>query len=171
MRRFWYRFFPNLMVDEINEIPRDILRHRGISGLIVDLDNTIVPWDGLELPQATQQWILQAQKEGFEFFIVSNSTTARVEHFSRLLNIPAISMAQKPRRVNFRKAIQSMGLSPEQVAVIGDQIFTDVWGGNRLGCFTILVIPINRRESFHTYLVRYLERIVLRRFRHTSPQP
>ncbi len=171
MRKFWYRFFPDLMVDEISEIPREILKQRGIIGLILDLDNTIVPWDGLELSRVTKQWIIDAQKEGFAFFIVSNSTTARVEHFSRLLNIPAISLAQKPRRVNFRKALQAMNLSPHQVAVIGDQVFTDVWGGNRLGCFTILVIPMNRRESFHTYLVRYLERIVLRRFRRTSTQP
>ncbi|HSV31739.1 MAG TPA: YqeG family HAD IIIA-type phosphatase [Atribacteraceae bacterium] len=165
MSRFWERFFPSLFVQEISEIPLDLLWNSGIRGLILDLDNTIVAWNGYNLPPETDLWLKKAKDQSFLFYIVSNSLTGRVKHFSQVLGIPCIPLALKPRRVNFRKAIQAMALDPVQVAVIGDQIFTDVWGGNRMGIFTILVFPVNKKENVHVRLIRNLERLVLKRFR------
>ncbi|NMA92200.1 MAG: HAD hydrolase-like protein, partial [Firmicutes bacterium] len=81
------------------------------------------------------------------------------------LGIPAIWYAIKPRRGAFRRAIKEMGLRPGQVAVIGDQIFTDILGGNRLGLYTILVTPLCEIEFIWTRLIRRLESLVLEKMK------
>ncbi|HAX99423.1 MAG TPA: YqeG family HAD IIIA-type phosphatase [Candidatus Atribacteria bacterium] len=164
MKQFLRKFYPSLYVDEISEIPLDLLKKKGIQGLIIDLDNTIAPWDQPTVTQLAEKWLKQAKNEGFKIFLVSNSTTSRVNYFMESLKIPGISMAQKPRRGSFRKALESMDLNQNQVTVIGDQIFTDVLGGNRLNLHTILVNPINRKEFFFTRLVRLAEKFVMKRF-------
>ncbi|NLJ48550.1 MAG: YqeG family HAD IIIA-type phosphatase [Candidatus Atribacteria bacterium] len=164
MKYFLKKFYPSIYVDEISEIPLDLLKKRGIKGLIIDLDNTIAPWDQPAVTQSAERWLKQAKNDGFKIFLVSNSITSRVNYFMEALDIPGISMAQKPRRGSFRKALELMGLDSNQVTVIGDQIFTDVLGGNRLNLHTILVNPINRKEFFFTRLVRLAEKFVMKRF-------
>jgi len=164
MKKILKKFYPSLYVDEISEIPLAMLKKKGISGLIIDLDNTIAPWDQPMLTQSAEKWLYQAKTSGFKICLVSNSIISRVNYFKEELNIPGIPMAQKPRRTSFRKAMGTMALSEKQVAVIGDQIFTDVLGGNRLNLYTILVNPINRKEFFFTRLVRLAEKFVIKRF-------
>jgi len=164
MKGFLKKFYPSLYVDEISEIPLDVLKKKGIKGLIVDLDNTIAPWDQPVVTQSAEKWLQKAKDSGFKICLVSNSTTSRVNYFMETLDIPGIPLAQKPRRGSFRKALESMELDPRQVTVVGDQIFTDVLGGNRLNLHTILVNPINRKEFFFTRLVRMVEKFVIKRF-------
>ena len=92
---------------------------------------------------------------------VSNNKKVRVSNFGRILGVPAIS-ARKPRRRAFREAMRIMNTRPETTAVIGDQIFTDVLGGNRLGLYTILVVPLSKQEFIGTRCMRHLERVVLK---------
>jgi HAD superfamily phosphatase (TIGR01668 family) len=99
--------------------------------------------------------------------LVSNNLSTRVSRFSRALDIPAIAKAAKPRRRSFRQAMEIMGTTAEHTAVIGDQLFTDVLGGNRLHLFTVLVSPLSPLEFWTTRLVRRAERLVLPR-RHTG---
>jgi len=94
---------------------------------------------------------------------VSNNTDLRVKEIADRVNIPFIARAKKPRRRSFRKAMALMDTKPEHTAVVGDQIFTDILGGNRLGLFTVLVSPISRKEFIGTRLVRILEKIILER--------
>lgn len=157
-------FFPCLFVDALEDIDLARLWRLGIRGLIVDLDNTLVAWNAYDLPERIARWVAKAKEQGFAICIVSNALEERVAYFSRLLAIPGISKARKPRRGAFRIALETLGLQRNQVAVIGDQVFTDVLGGNRLGLYTILVRPISRREFFLTRLGRFFERLVLRRF-------
>ena len=164
MKKFLKKFYPSIYVDEISDIPLDMLKKKGMRGLIIDLDNTIAPWDQPMLTQTAEKWLKQAKNDGFKICLVSNSITSRVNYFMEALDIPGIPMAQKPRRGSFRKALETMKLDSKQVTVIGDQIFTDVLGGNRLNLFTILVNPINRKEFFLTRLVRLVEKIVIKRF-------
>lgn len=164
MRSLWRWFFPRLFVNDLWEIDLEKLKGLGIRGLIVDLDNTLVAWNAYDLEERVFQWVERAKSQGFAICIVSNALEKRVAYFSRLLAIPGISKAQKPRRGAFRAALQELGLSRSEVAVIGDQVFTDVFGGNRLGLYTILVRPISRREFVTTRLGRVVERWILRRF-------
>lgn len=164
MKQLLRKFYPSIYVDEISDIPLDLLKKKGIKGLIIDLDNTIAPWDQPTVTQSAERWLKQAKDYGFKIFLVSNSTSSRVNYFMETLDIPGISMAQKPRRGSFRKALESMDLDCNQVTVIGDQIFTDVLGGNRLNLHTILVNPINRKEFIFTRLIRLVEKFVMKRF-------
>ena len=99
--------------------------------------------------------------EGFKITIVSNNNQARVAAFSDPLGIPFIPRAKKPFHKAFKQAKQLMQLQPEEVVVIGDQLFTDVLGGNRLGLYTILVVPVAQSDGFFTRFNRKLERVAL----------
>lgn len=164
MRGILRYFLPHLFVSTLEDIDLVKLQSRGIRGLIVDLDNTLVAWNTYDLPERIARWVEKAKEQGFAICIVSNALEGRVAYFSRLLAIPGISKAQKPRRGAFRVALETLGLQRNEVAVIGDQVFTDVFGGNRLGLYTILVRPLSEREFFTTRLGRFFERLILRRF-------
>lgn len=154
---------PDLFVDSIFELNLERLKEKGIKGLIIDIDNTLVAWDIKFASEDTKAWLLKLKQEGFEVCLVSNNTEDRVVTFNEELKLPAIHRATKPRRGAFKKAMGLMGTNLKNTAVIGDQIFTDVLGGNRMGIFTILVVPIESKEYWWTTFVRKIERRVLKR--------
>jgi uncharacterized protein len=156
--------FPNLYLESIHKLDFQRLKNKGIKAIIVDIDNTLVSWDSKYAPQEVVDWLDHAKKEGFDLCIVSNNTKDRVVTFSENLKIPAIHAAIKPRNKPFYRAMDIMKSKPSNTAIIGDQIFTDVLGGNRLGLFTILVVPVGQKEHFWTYVVRKVERRVLANF-------
>lgn len=154
---------PDLYLDSFQDLNLDFLRARGILGIIIDLDNTLVEWNKAgRASTAVSAWFQQVRDKGFNACIVSNNHLDRVSEYVAELDIPAIHNAGKPRRRPFRRAMDLMGTTPAQTAVVGDQIFTDVLGGNRLGMFTVLVVPVSPREFISTRLVRQIERLVLR---------
>ncbi len=163
MKPLLRRWLPDLYVRKLSDIPLSTLRQRGIKGFILDLDNTLVAWNGYQLSQDTVSWIEQVKSLDFQVYIVSNALPRRVRYFSEKLDVPGIHSARKPRRRGFREALRAMGLERSEVAVVGDQVFTDVWGGKRMGLFTILVIPLNKKEFFWTRLIRKLERWLLKK--------
>ncbi len=152
---------PQLFVQSIYDIDLRRLENRGIKGLILDLDNTLVEWNQPEASDELLHWLSLIKDQGFKTCIVSNNMSARVETFSRHIGIMAIAKAAKPRRRAFRQAMHNMGTVGRQTAVVGDQVFTDILGGNRLQLFTILVRPMTDREFWTTQLVRRVERAVL----------
>ncbi len=154
---------PDQQLDDIFEIDTGYLKSLGIRGIITDMDNTLVAWSDRTVYPRLAEWFARLKAEGFKLFIVSNNSEDRGAALARELDIPAIWYAIKPSRRAFRRAIEEMGLSPEETAVVGDQVFTDVLGGNRLGMHTILVTPISEKEFIWTRLPRMLERILLGR--------
>lgn len=157
---------PDLDIKNIEELSFDFLVRQGIEGIIVDLDNTILPWVGKEIPLTIKQWFIGLKKLGIKFCILSNGASRRVHSLAATLEVPAISKAIKPRRKAFTKALVVLGTTSSNTAVIGDQLFTDVWGGNRLHLYTVLVSPLNKREFIGTMLVRQAEKWVLKRAGH-----
>ena len=156
---------PRQQLGSIYELNAAGLRTRGIRGIIFDMDNTLVPWHDRAVYPRLASWLAHLKEGGFQLCIVSNNSRERGGQLACELGIPAIWYAVKPRRRAFRKALQIMKLTAPETAVVGDQIFTDVLGGNRLGLYTILVVPITDREFIWTRLVRMLERIVLKRLK------
>lgn len=156
---------PSEFKESVFDIDLEGLRARGIKGIIVDLDNTLVRWDSSAVPETLLQWIQQLQENGFKACIVSNNASERVTAFAKAAGIPGIPNASKPRRRSFRLALRIMGTTEGETAVVGDQLFTDILGGNRLGMFTILVPPVSRKELPTTRFMRGLERILLILFR------
>jgi uncharacterized protein len=153
--------FPNQHLNSIFELDPQELQSLGIKGVIADMDNTLVPWNDRSVPPRLARWLAGLKNEGFRLCIVSNNTADKGAELARELDIPAFWYAIKPRRRAFRKALREMDLSAEEVAVIGDQIFTDVLGGNRVGLYTILVTPISDKEFIWTKMMRQFERLVL----------
>ena len=159
------KFYPRLIVETVQDIELDLLAKKNIKGLILDIDNTLVPGHMKEADDNAVQWMERVKGSGFKVCIVSNASKKRVIKFNERLKVFAIHRASKPGTRAFRKAIRFMEISPEETAVVGDQIFTDVFGGNRLGAFTILVKPIDEREFIFTKLKRIAEKYVLAKYR------
>ncbi len=154
---------PRLFLTSVFDLDLARLRERGVHGLIMDLDNTLVGWNRPDLSRELKVWFQEVRDHGFKMCIVSNNLTDRVEQFAEKVGVMAIPKAAKPRRRSFRLAMRRMGTTRHTTAVIGDQVFTDILGGNRLRLFTILVHPIDAREYWTTRLVRKVERYVVRR--------
>jgi HAD superfamily phosphatase (TIGR01668 family) len=139
------------------------LRADGIRGVILDLDNTIVAWNAPAPTSEVQQWVTELAKSGVKVCIVSNNFSNRVRAIAQRLGVPVVTGAIKPTPWAFRKAMRVMGTEPKDTALVGDQLFTDVLGGNLLGLKTILVDPLSIREFPTTMLVRRVERLVRQR--------
>ena len=161
-----FRFLaPSFYVKSIFEIDLDRLWERGIRGIITDLDNTLIGWNVPEPDVRAREWFERIKVKGFKVCISSNNRAWRVASFVASLGIAAIPRASKPRRRSFREAMEIMGTTPPETVVIGDQIFTDILGGNRAGLMTILVVPLSNREFIGTRLVRKVEEFVIRRLK------
>jgi HAD superfamily (subfamily IIIA) phosphatase, TIGR01668 len=156
--------FPDAYIDSIDELDIWQLKDRGIRALIIDIDNTIIEWNVTVPDERARRIINEAKAVGLKVCLLSNGTRKRVIEFANALNVPYVYNAGKPRKSPYRKALRLLGVKPEEVAAIGDQIFTDVLGGNRLGMYTILVKPISTKEAKWTRFMRKFEGIVLDRY-------
>lgn len=154
-------FLPEEYVKSVFDITPQFLKERGIKGVITDLDNTLVEWDRPSATPQLKEWFQQLEESGIEVTIVSNNHDKRVRLFSEPLGIPFIPKARKPMGVAFRKAMKAMNLKKEEVVVVGDQLLTDVLGGNRTGLKTILVVPVASTDGFWTRFNRKIERRIL----------
>ena len=154
---------PDVYVENIHSIDTDKLQEKkNIKGIIVDLDNTLVPWGEKELHDDIVSWIKQVKGNGLKICIVSNSPTDHVSEVSTLLDCPFYCSRYKPLKRPFREAMKRMQIKSEETAVIGDQLFTDVLGGNRLNLLTILVPPLKKQDALGTRLVyRMLEKVFM----------
>lgn len=149
---------PRLYLPSIYDIDLPALARRGIGGLILDLDNTLVKWNEPGLTPDLRAWIARARRQRLELCIVSNNLGPRVDAFTRASGVSSIARAAKPRTKAFRIAMRRMGTDADSTAVVGDQVFTDILGGNRLHLFTILVRPLDPREFWTTRAIRRVER-------------
>lgn len=154
---------PDLIVDHLFDIPLEELKQKRIQGIIFDLDNTIIAWSGNEMEADIVSWLHGLKTRGFQIYIVSNSLKNRVKKIADMLRVGYTARAGKPMSGGFFKALQYFSLDGERVAVVGDQLLTDVLGGNRIGAFTILVKPLGENEFFTTKLTRKLEKILLKK--------
>lgn len=157
-------FLPDQHVKSIFEIDPIQLKRKGIKGIITDLDNTLVPWDVRDASPEVTDWFKEMDKHEIKVIIISNNNEKRVSIFSDPIKIPYVSSARKPLRRAFNKAAQQLELQNKQIAVIGDQLLTDVLGGNLGGFYTILVVPIVQTDAKITRINRAIERRILNHF-------
>lgn len=150
---------PVRLAEAVWEIDLDWLAGRGIRGLILDLDNTLVDWNGTRVRPQVRAWLEAARRRGMRLCVASNAMRGgRVARVARALALTAVPRAGKPFPVAFRRAMAALGTEARTTCAIGDQVFTDMLGANWLGMMTILVKPLSRRESPHTRLIRLVER-------------
>lgn len=151
------KFLPDEFFKDIFQIKPEDLKARGIKGVITDLDNTLVAWDCLAATPEIIEWLGGMQAAGIRVTIVSNNNKLRVSAFSEPIQIPFIAKANKPLGNAFRRALRLMGTRKEETVVIGDQLLTDILGGNRSGLHTILVVPVATSDAKVTSFNRKLE--------------
>lgn len=156
------QLLPNQYEKSIYNIDFKKLKERGIKGVITDLDNTLVEWDRPLATPEVQSWFKELKEMGMKVTIVSNNNLKRVKAFADPEDAVFIHSAQKPRKRAFHHACKQMGLKNNEVVVIGDQMFTDVLGGNRANLHTILVVPVSNTDGLATKFNRTMERIVLK---------
>lgn len=148
---------PSRQVAAVTDLDPRALRTAGLRGVILDLDNTLIAW-GVDAPSAeVLAWMPRLAAHGITACILSNGFSTRVAKAGALLGVPVVATAVKPAPWGIRRAMAVIGTAPGETALVGDQLFTDVLGGNLLGLYTVLVEPLSRREFITTRVVRWLE--------------
>ena len=159
---FLEKFFPKLYYNSVYEIDFESLKRKNIKGIIFDIDNTLAPFDIKYPDEKVKNFLKKLMEDGFKVSLVSNNKGNRVQIFNEELKLPAVSKAGKPRLGGLIKAMNLMGTDIETTAFVGDQIYTDVWAGNRMGVHSILVKPICERDEWTVRLKRGLEKPILK---------
>jgi len=163
-------FYPKMYISSILQIEPELLKKKNIKGVLLDLDNTIIRRDEDGFTPEVSEWLSGLRSEGFKLGIVSNNSRKRVGTIAGSMSLPAVHRAVKPYVGSFRRALNLLGTSAGETALVGDQIFTDILGGNLTGLYTILVVPMKGREFLGTRLfTRPLEKILLARVK-KSPE-
>ena len=152
---------PDQSCDTIYDIDLIALYERGYRNLLLDIDNTIIPWNSDEISTNLIEWVKNAHKIGFSIYLFSNChKKSRINRIARHLGVQAIPYRGKPFTSAFKKAIEFIKGVPENTVMIGDQILTDIFGGNRLNLHTILIKPISDKEFIGTKFNRWFEKII-----------
>lgn len=152
---------PEMGIPTFRELDVDLLKKKGIQLLICDIDNTLVAHDVPKANEEVKAFVKKVQEAHIIFVLMSNNTKERVQEFGESVLIEDVySFACKPFPFSFQKVCKKYGLSSNQVAILGDQLFTDILGGNLLGMMTILSHPISEKDRFDTKLLRKLERFM-----------
>jgi uncharacterized protein len=157
---------PGVVLPHIWDITPHFMDGHGLRGLLLDLDNTLIPYGSYDERREVTQWARELLAQGYLLHLLSNATRERGRIWAERLGLPGGGLSGKPFQQGYRAALGSMGLRAPQVGMVGDQLFTDVLGGNLAGMFTILVTPIADNALPHTRLARQLERQVLKRYGH-----
>ncbi len=157
--------YPNLYIKNVKEIKYEMLNKNNIKGLILDVDNTLLDYYKNML-EGIDEWCKEMKEKGIKFCIASNSNNReKVNKVSEKLGIPYVFFAKKPLKGGLNRAAKLMELKNEEVAVVGDQIFTDVLGANRCKMFSILVDPINEKDMLVTIIKRPIENLIKKNYK------
>ena len=153
-------FYPRRYEISTYTIPYDHYHARGVRGVIFDIDNTLVPHNAPADAQA-QELFARLHGLGMATCLLSNNKEPRVRDFADRVDSAYIYKAGKPGIKGYERAMERMGTDRKSTIFVGDQLFTDVYGANRAGIYSILVRPIDPKEGIQIVMKRYLEKPVL----------
>ena len=148
-----FSLVPKIRLESIYELTPELLAERGISLLMLDLDNTLAPYSGSAPTERLFRWRDDMLRGGITLFIVSNTKTDRAKSFAAKWQVPYVDAAKKPRSRGINEALRQCSRQPSQAALAGDQLFTDVLGANLAGLCSIVVKPMELKNPF--YILRY----------------
>jgi uncharacterized protein len=159
--------YPNAHFKSVKEINIDFLQKNQIKALILDVDNTLIDYDK-NLEEDVKKWVETLKKQGIKMYILSNSNKKeKVKTVAKELDLEYEYFAKKPLKSGFKKVQKKLQEMPECIGIVGDQIFTDVIGGNRCKMFTILVEPIDEKDIWITMLKRPIENLIKNKYKKT----
>lgn len=153
---------PKQIFGRITAITPAYLEKNGMKALALDVDNTLTAHGSQELPQDIQRWLKEMTAAGVRLEIVSNNTRKRVEPFAAKLGLPFVSLSCKPLPFGFMRVRRRLGLKKSELALVGDQIFTDILGANLYGIAGLMVMPMAKDIKRGILFRRKLEKPVLR---------
>lgn len=156
--------YPNAYFNKVEEITIEFLQKHKIKALILDVDNTLIDYHK-NLSEEVKKWAKELKGQGTKLYILSNSNQKeKVEKVANALEIPYMYFAKKPLKYGFLKVQKKLQEESEKIGVVGDQIFTDIIGGNRCHMFTILVDPINPKDFWYTAWKRPMENRIKKKY-------
>lgn len=158
-------FVPDFIFGKFDDVTPEFLKAERISFLLIDIDNTLAPYEEALPNERVKAWFAALEAAGIRAILVSNNHKDRVELFNSELGIPAFADCHKPSPRRLRRLVDSFGASLEETSALGDQIFTDVWGAKKMGARAILVPPIRDKKTLFFRAKRLLEKPFLRLYR------
>lgn len=157
--------YPNQYFEKVEQITISFLQKNKIKALILDVDNTLIDYNRT-MKESIIYWAKDLKKQGIKLYILSNTNhKEKVEEVANKLEINYRNLAQKPFKSGFLKVQQELQEKPENIGVVGDQIFTDIIGGNRCNMYTILVDPIDKKDFWYTAWKRPLENKIKEKYK------
>ena len=160
--------YPNAYFNKVEEITIEFLKENKIKALILDVDNTLIDYNK-NLSKDVENWIKELKGQGIKLYILSNTNQKeKVETVANKLQITYKFFAKKPLKSGFLKIQKELKEEVENIAVVGDQIFTDIIGGNRCKMFSILVDPINEKDFWYTAWKRPLENKIKKNYKNNQ---
>lgn len=163
MNRF-ERFYPDYAYKSVWDIEDGFFKENGIEFAILDIDNTLVPYTEKTPSKRALEFLQKLEESGVKYCFLSNNKGKRVIIFNENIGAPFLARAKKPLCGGINKIMKMIGAKPQNTVLIGDQVFTDVWTGKRAGIKTILVSPIEDKETLFFRFKRAMERIVLKNY-------
>lgn len=156
--------YPDAHLNNVREITTNFLKDNKINALILDVDNTLIDYDK-NLPEETIEWAKELKSNNIKLYILSNTNKKeKVKTVAEKLGIEYMYFAKKPLKSGFKKVQEKLKEPSQNIAVVGDQIFTDIVGGNRCKMFTILVEPIAEKDIWITMVKRPLEKAIKKKY-------
>lgn len=159
---------PNIKLHGITDITVELLKDYDIKALLLDVDNTMSTHHGTVLTEGLLDWIKKMQENGIKLMVLSNSKKARIKPFAERIGLPFISLGCKPLPMGYLRGVKALGEKRRNVAIVGDQIFTDVLGGNVVGVKTILLTPIKLEDGWSFKIRRKLEKKLYKKYNFTD---
>lgn len=157
-------FYPKYYCDKVTDISIDLLKKNNIKGIMLDVDNTLIDFNK-NLLNGVKEWIKNIKENNIKCIILSNSNKIdKIKMVANTLDLPYIYFATKPLKRGFKKARENLQLESKNIAVVGDQIFTDVIGANRAKMFSILVNPIAKKDIWITKIKRPIEELIIKSY-------
>lgn len=157
-------FFPTRYYDKKEDIPVELYYEQGYRGIMFDIDNTLVPHD-CPIDEKAKTYINGLKEIGYSICLISNNDEERVKLFAEPLQVDYIYKAWKPAKKGYIQGMETLGTTVENTLFVGDQIFTDIWGANNAGIYSILLDPIDPKEEIQIILKRIPEKFVKWRYR------
>lgn len=151
---------PHYYIENFQTLNVERLIERNIKVLLCDIDNTLVAHDEAYPGTNVIAFIHKVKEVGIEVIFISNNVEERVHNFAKDLDVKAYAFARKPLKMTYKKIMKETGYRRDEIAVLGDQLLTDVLGGNRMRYFTILTSPVAKRDLPCTKLNRKVENMI-----------
>ncbi len=159
---------PTHMFAHYDDITPAFLQSIGVRALLIDIDNTLAPYEQESPDERLHAWLGSLREARIRVALVSNNHAPRVEKFNESLGLPAYADSRKPFKKNMLRAMRELGASPEETAVLGDQLLTDAYAGLRLGLPALIVPPIRDKTNLFFRFKRWCERPFIRRYARRS---